>query len=280
MNYKNMLYPLVTVFLAFISCSTARSQEIPDFTGGGESSVAQSIPVANGLKFFVALDDAPFSFIDDSSKLSGFSVFLARAVCEELNYLNNCTISGRVSQDFQNEAIIQERAIIISNSFDMSFVKETYRLSSPFLRIPGRFMMRRDSAANAIFEEGLAGIRLGALANSAEERMARAFFPDARITGYADKGLLMDELKSGKIGAVFADGLFLANWLSSDETEQCCRFAGGPYYSAHFLGYGPRFAVPSEDAYLVPQIDAALKSLQKKGKIEELFLRFFPVNFF
>jgi polar amino acid transport system substrate-binding protein len=256
------------------------ADEIPDFIGMKETSILQFDQIQTGLNFVAALDDPPFSFLDSSSKMSGLSVFLARAICEELNYSSNCVISGRISSALSEEISAESRSILISHGGSQTLPYEKYRFSRPILRIPGRFVSRLEPPMQADFNEGLAGTKIGTIANTAEERMVRAYFPDASTTGFANRTLLLKDLTAGKIDLAFASGIQIADWLSSSESQGCCRFAGGAYYSAHFFGEGVRFAVPATDSYLVPQIDAALMSLQRKGKIEELFLRFFSINFF
>ena len=92
--------------------------------------------------------------------------------------------------------------------------------------------------------------------------------------------LLLADLKSGKIDLVFNDGLQLAFWLTTADGAACCRFAVGPYYSDKYLGEGLRIAVAADDVTLRKQIDHALISLQRKGEINELYLRFFPKGFY
>jgi polar amino acid transport system substrate-binding protein len=270
---------IASVLFALL-CLSATAGEIPDFFGVRETSSAQTAPPLNGLQFVAALDNPPFSFLDDSTRLNGFSVYLARAVCEELNTTGNCTISGQMSAALAQNSNNDPVNIIISNIDASSETRDKYRFTKPFLRIPGRFVSRKDGATSFDFETGLPGARIGVVANSREERMLRSYFPAAASTGYANRALLLADLSGGKIELAFGGGLDLATWLLSEDGRSCCSFAGGPYYSSHFLGEGVRFAVPAAKGSLVDQIDQALVSLQQSGKIEELFLRFFPVNFY
>lgn len=280
MNGKHIIGFLAAFMFAELLNFAGNANEVPNFIGVKETSALQSGPAQKGLSFVAALDDPPFSFLDGSSKMSGFSVFLARAICEDLNYSSNCVISGRVSRELFLETTTKTQNIVISREGIPSLSTEKYRFSRPFLRIPGRFVSRRENPMQVDFNKGLAGTKIGAVANSAEEGMLRAYFPEASITGFATSSLLLSELTAGKVDLAFTNGFQGASWLSSSQSKLCCKYAGGAYYSAHFLGEGLRFAVPVEEGYLVPQIDAALMSLQQRGKIEELFLRFFPINFF
>lgn len=266
------------VLLAFMPITTT-ANEVPDFVGQGESATLRSDLPVGSLEFVVALDDPPFSFLDGNSKLNGFSVYLARAVCEELG-ATNCIISGRLTAQLNLASPPDSAAVVISGAQATQANRLDYFFSKPYLKVPARFVGRKSGNRQLSFATGLPGARIGVKANSPHERMAREFFPDALTVGYAESSPLFDELESGKIDLVFGDGLELANWISTSGDNGCCKFAGGPYYSNHFLGEGVRFAVPIAKGAIVAQIDAALAALQRKGKIEELFLRFFPLSFY
>jgi polar amino acid transport system substrate-binding protein len=271
---------IVAFLLAFFLGGVAIANEIPDFLGTKEAPSIQPSPIPGGLKFIAALDNPPFSFLDDASRLNGFSVYLARAICEELNYANNCTISGRLSSEMNFLSDADTGSVMISNAVASPESREFYRFTKPILRIPARFVGSKATVAQLDFVKNLSNAKIGVVANSAYERMLGAYFPEANATGYASKALLFKDLTDGKIDLAFGSGIELTNWLASAEGSACCAIAGGPYYSSYYLGEGVRFAVPVATGNLVKQIDSALVSLQLKGRIEELFLRFFPVNFY
>jgi polar amino acid transport system substrate-binding protein len=268
------------LLLAVALGTAANANELPDFIGTKEVPSFQPAQAQGGLQFIAALDNPPFSFLDGSSRLNGFSVYLARAICEEMNYSNSCTISGRLSSDIDMELEADTANIVISKAAASPKARENYQFTKPILRIPARFAGRKAGANQLNFLKSLPDAKIGVAANSAHERMLRSYFPEAEATGYASNTLLLKDLKDGKIDLAFASGIDLANWLASAEGSDCCIFAGGPYYSSHFLGEGVRFAVPIASGNLVTQIDSALVSLQLKGRIEELFLRFFPISFY
>ena len=271
---------IAAFILALFLGGVANANEIPDFLETKEASSIQPVPIPGGLQFIAALDNPPFSFLDDASRLNGFSVYLARAICEELNYANNCTVSGRLSSELNLESDADTASVMISNAIASPETREFYRFTMPILRIPARFAGRKATVAQLDFVKNLPDAKIGVVANSAHELMLGAYFPEANATGYASKALLFKDLTDGKIDLAFGSGIELANWLASAEGSTCCAVAGGPYYSSHYLGEGVRFAVPVASGNLVTQIDSALVSLQLRGRIEELFLRFFPVNFY
>jgi polar amino acid transport system substrate-binding protein len=79
---------------------------------------------------------------------------------------------------------------------------------------------------------------------------------------------------------VFGDGMRLAFWLTGTEADNCCRYSGGPYLSAEYLGLGLAIAASPEDRLLVEAFDYALQQISAKGIFAELYLRHFPVSFY
>jgi polar amino acid transport system substrate-binding protein len=79
---------------------------------------------------------------------------------------------------------------------------------------------------------------------------------------------------------VFGDAMRLSFWLNGTQSDGCCNFVGGAYYSNEMLGDGMRIAVPAGKRNLVGALNVALRSLQRKGTIAELYLRFFPKSFY
>jgi polar amino acid transport system substrate-binding protein len=87
-------------------------------------------------------------------------------------------------------------------------------------------------------------------------------------------------LQAKKIDAVFGDGSDLSFWIGSPEAKNCCVFSGGPYIAPQFLGDGMTIATTLENAELVDAFNFALKAMEEKGTISELYLRYFPVDFY
>jgi polar amino acid transport system substrate-binding protein len=110
--------------------------------------------------------------------------------------------------------------------------------------------------------------------------MLKAFFPRVQAEAFADRAALLASLKGGKVEAVFGDGMQLAFWMSGSESAGCCRLFDGPYLSERFLGEGLTIMFRKEDATITGAIDHALLALSRSGRLQEIYLRYFPVNLY
>jgi polar amino acid transport system substrate-binding protein len=277
---RNMKYAVSSLVGAFLVIGVGHAFSgdfgvLPRFVGTGEVSANFTGP-KEGIRFFTTLDFPPFSYVDADGRLNGFSIYLSKLICMEMAVAGNCTIQALPWDELNAATKGTPGNAIVSGIAATRESREQLAFSRPFLRMPARFVALKAPAAVA----QIAAAKIGVVASSAFELMARSFFTKATITAYASEELLLEELRSGKVDVAFGDAMRLSFWLSARQGADCCLFVSDPYYSTEFLGEGMRIAVNSDDKELLGRIDQSLASLERKGKIEELYLRFFPVGFY
>ncbi|MET0357865.1 MAG: transporter substrate-binding domain-containing protein, partial [Pararhizobium sp.] len=59
-------------------------------------------------------------------------------------------------------------------------------------------------------------------------------------------------------------------------SEKCCALFDGPYLSEKFLGEGLSVMVRRTDPVLVSAFNQALAELSRNGRLQDLYLRYFP----
>ena len=279
---KAVIFVITTALMVTLSVH-ARAQEsvkIPNFLGPDNTSGTEAVQPQEGVQFLATLDFPPFTFLDANGRLNGFNVYLAKLLCAELAMERNCTIQGMPWDELEGALAKRQGNAAIAGIAATESTRIRYAFSRPYLRLPARFVVLNTNSTTFDFETGLPNVKIGVLAQSAFEAIARSYFPDAEITGYASENRMFADLKSGSIDLTFGDGLGLAFLLSADDGVACCSFAGGAYFAPKFLGEGMRIAFLQDNERLRNQVDQALISLQRKGKIEELYLRFFPMGFY
>ena len=235
------------------------------------------LPDQARLRFLTTVDFPPFNHRDQTGRLSGFHVDLATAICRELDLLERCQIQAiewnqllPAIEQRQGEAIIAGLVPGAGNAGKLSFTRSYF----PF---PARLAVRRTTP---IDEMAVSGKRIGVLERSGHDAMLGTFFASAKPVRYSREDWMLADLKDGKLDAVFSDGMRLSFWLAGASSDGCCDFAGGAYFSPELLGDGLRIATSAQSPELAGAIDYALKQLSLKGTLNELYLRYFPKDFF
>lgn len=265
---------------AMMAAGGQETGSMPKFILGDSLSKSIETTPQRGIRFVITADFPPFSFIDENGKLNGFNVYLAKALCAELALSSACTIQAmpyeEIGSAIENGLADAAMAGIVSDER----ARSAYDFTRAYLRFPARFVVQRNSSSELDFDTGIKSVKIGTLAGSTLDAMARAYFPEATISAYASRDLLYKDVKDGKQEAVFDDAMRLSFWLNGETSANCCRFEGQAYYSAKHLGEGMRIAVPVTRPDLAAALDRALLAVQKRGALKELYARFFPVGFY
>ena len=272
---------LVIVLALFMpGLALAAGPQAPIFWDSKEPLPKPDLSTLPRLRFLTTTDFPPFNFLDGQGHLSGFHVDLARAICAELALADRCEIQALPWSDLETALEKGEGEAILAGIAVTGESRQKYVFSRPYLQFPARFVTLKSKALADPLYDKLQGRRVGVLRGSAHERMLRDEFGSVEAVAYDKPEALRDALKNGKIDAAFGDGMRLSFWLDSADAAGCCRFVGGPYLAPEYVGGGMAVAVKPQDAALAAALDYALQQLSIKGTFAELYLRYFPVDFY
>lgn len=268
---------ILVAFLASLAPVLAEEQgSVPNYMDPRERIAAPDIQVFPRIRFITTIDFPPFSFLDQTSRLAGFHVDLARAICAELAVLARCQIQALPWAELPGALKTGQAEAIISGMAMTPESTAEYRFTRAYLTLPARFAARKEDAGTEASAQTLAQKRVGVIDGTAHEAMLRDWFPDIKPVTFSRHEWMLDALKAGNIDAVFGDGLQLSFWLASQSAEACCGFLDGPYLSQVHLGEGLAIAVNPRNARLAVAFDHALAALNRNGRFAELYLRWFP----
>ncbi|MGR6432109.1 transporter substrate-binding domain-containing protein [Rhizobium sp. PAMB 3174] len=229
------------------------------------------------IRFLTSTDFPPFNFIDPAGRLSGFNIDLARAICTELAIDAKCQVEAIPFAELSDALAAGEGEAVIAG---VAVTPETRRQASftrPYMLLPARFATQSSAKLDGgDATAALNGKPVGVISGSAHEAMLRAFFPDLQPRLYSSRGDMLRGLEKGEIPAVFSDGIQLPFWVNGTASKGCCKLFDGPYYSSRFLGEGLSIMTRRKDQGLAAAFDYALASLSRDGKLQEIFVRYFP----
>lgn len=231
--------------------------------------------IPDKIQFLASDDFPPFVFRDETGRLTGFNVDLARAICLELG--SSCSL--RIKEfDVLTEALEEgEGDAVIAGLTPTPELQNKLRFTQDYLKLPARFVIRKDATFN---ETSLAGRVLSVEAGSRHEAFVRTFWPEATLITEPDVEKAREDVAQGRADAHFGDGLSLSFWLNSEAAKDCCAFAGGPWMEPGYFDHGLSVALRNDDVERSDAIDYAIRMLAQKGTFRELYLRYFPLSFY
>ncbi|WP_246780936.1 transporter substrate-binding domain-containing protein [Rhizobium sp. BK602] len=232
------------------------------------------------LRFLTSVDFPPFNFVDQNGKLAGFHVDLVRAICDELGISDKCQIQALPFEELQGALSASQGDAVIAGVAVTPELRKRFAFSRPFLILPARFVRNLKAPIDGRTAAALAGHSVGVVKGTAHEAMLSAFFPALKPSTFDDKDALLAAVKDGKVDAAFADGLQLSFWVSSPSAEKCCALFDGPYLSQQFLGEGLTIMLRQQDGDLTAAINHALATLSRDGRLQEIYLRYFPYGLY
>lgn len=232
------------------------------------------------LRFLTSVDFPPFNFTDQNAKLSGFNVDLAREICDELEIADKCQIQALPFADLKDALAASQGDAVIAGLAVTSDLRKQFLFSRPYLMLPARFVHNLKAPLKGTGVTALAGRPVGVVKATAHEAMLAAFFPAIKPVPFDTREALLTALRNGTVDAAFADALQLSFWVSSPASDKCCELFDGPYLSEQFLGEGMSIMLRQKDGVLTAAIDHALATLSRNGRLQEIYLRYFPYGLY
>ncbi|MEP3280068.1 MAG: transporter substrate-binding domain-containing protein [Stappiaceae bacterium] len=245
---------------------------VPNFWDPRNTATKPNLEITE-LRFLASDDFPPFSFRDAKGNLTGFNIDLSRALCQELEL--SCSLRVKDFTDLEKALIDDEGDAIIAGIAITEASRERLLFTDPYLRIPGRFVVRADFEGDPR-PESLNGRTISVIKGTAHEAYLKRFFVDSEIATFETADDARDALRDGAVDAHFSDSLSLGFWLYSEDAADCCVFKGGAWDNRDFFGPGHSIALPLEDAELAQAINYAFRRLYEKGLYRELYFRYFP----
>jgi polar amino acid transport system substrate-binding protein len=271
---------LALVGLFPLPVTAQMAADMPVLMDPGERLARPDLTGLPRLRVLTTVDFPPFSFVDQTGRLSGFHVDLVREICAELSIEAKCQIQAMPFADIETALQDGTGEAAVAGIAVTAALRERFSFSRPYLTIPARFAVARRMEASGKAAEALADRPVGVVAGTAHDAMLHVFFPRLKRTAFDNQDEMLAALKQNTVDAVFSDGLRLPFWIASADAEGCCRLFDGPYVSQRFLGEGLTIMTRKEAGPLPSAMDYALNQLIRKGRLQEIYLRYFPNGFY
>ena len=259
----------------------ARADDLPVLFDARERLPRPDLSGLLRVRFLTTTDFPPFNFADQTGRLSGFHIDLARAICAELGIEAKCQIQALPYNELETTLDAGQGDAVLAGIGVSEELRARFSFTRPYMLLPARFARNKKAVLEGEDARALFGRRVGVVSGTAHEAMLKAFFPDIQAAGFSDRETMLDELKAGKVDAVFSDSLRLSFWVAGEASADCCALFGRAYVSEHFLGEGLTIMLRKDDPQqLTAAFDSALAALSRNGRLQEIYLRYFPNGLF
>jgi len=271
---------LGALFAGFPASAQQAAPSLPLLFDSRERLAKPDLSSLVRLRFLTSVDFPPFNFTDQNGKLSGFDVDLAREICGELEISDKCQIQAIPFADLKDALAASQGDAVIAGLAVTPELRRQFVFSRPYLMLPARFVRNLAAPIEGKAAAALAGRPVGVVRGTVHETMLAAYFPGIKAEPFDTREALLAALKDRKVDAAFADALQLSFWVSSPAAAKCCALFDGPYLSEHFLGEGMTIMLRQKDSVLTAAIDHALATLSRNGRLQEIYLRYFPYGLY
>ncbi|AGS20398.1 ABC transporter substrate-binding protein [Rhizobium etli] len=271
---------LAAVFSSFAAFAQQAAPSLPLLFDARERLARPDLSSLVRLRFLTSVDFPPFNFTDQNGKLSGFNVDLAREICGELEISDKCQIQAMPFTDLKDALAASQGDAVIAGLAVTPELRRQFLFSRPYLMLPARFVRNLAAPLDGKTAAALSNHPVGVVKGTVHEAMLAAFFPALKAQAFDTKDALLAALKERKVDAAFADALQLSFWVSSLASDKCCALFDGPYLSEQFLGEGMTIMLRQKDSVLTSAIDHALAALSRNGRLQEIYLRYFPYGLY
>lgn len=274
--------PIVVALLALLAASPglaqSKSEIVPDVWQGAALLPKPDLHNIEKLRFVTDSDYPPFHYFDEEGVLTGFNVDLAKAICEVLSV--ECDVKPVEWDDLFTSLDKGDADAAIASIRISADALNKVDFSNRYYATPARFVAKKQSELKDVRPETVVGKKIGVAKGTGHEAYLKLFFSGATLVDYDTVEAAEKALKAGDVDLVFGDGIGLTFWLNGVDSDGCCEFRGGPYLDAKYFGEGVGIAVKKGNRQLVDVLNYALEQVHESGRYEELFLRYFPMNFF
>lgn len=270
---RRLLAPLVCGLLLMLAAGSAVAQDRDQ----DQDRDAPSDPAQRVIIRFVTTDDfPPFNARDEDNTLTGLNVDLARAICQDLSI--TCDIKA-LAWDGLLPALKNDAADVVIAAHRMTAnLARDVAFTDRYFYTPARFAVRRDAPDFATTPSGLDGRRVAAVKGSPHEAYLTAFFRNTALVQFDSPELAREALQTGKVDALFDDGIGLVFWVNGTLSKACCVLRGGPYFEPRYFGDGLAMLVRQNDDQMRLMLNQSLGRLQTGGRFREIVEKYFPIR--
>jgi arginine/ornithine transport system substrate-binding protein len=214
---------------------------------------------------------APWSFVDESGKLTGWDVDIANALCAEMKV--KCEI---IAQDW--DGIIpglnaHKYDLIVASMGVTEQRKQKVAFTRKYKDTASQFVARKGTIADTS-AQGLAGKRIGVQRGSIQDDFLTSAYTQSDIVRYDKTTDVEMDLLSDRIDVLLANRVTsLIGFLARPESAEFGLV--GPEYTGGVLGDGNAIALRKDDPELLAKVNSAIGAIMADRAYDQITAKYF-----
>lgn len=232
---------------------------------------------ASEVKIGIAAEPyPPFASLDASGAWVGWEVEIIDAICAAAKL--DCVITP-VAWDGIIPSLTGQQidAIMASMSITEERMK-TIDFSNPYYNTPAVIVADKSMDIEAT-PESLAGKIVGIQASTIHQTYAQQYFTGSELRVYQTQDEANQDLFAGRIDAVQADSIAMADFVGS-EAGACCEIKGAVANDEAILGRGVGAGVRKGEDALREALNAGIAAILADGTHAEITSRYFAASIY
>lgn len=223
------------------------------------------------IQFAMEATYAPFEYMDESGKISGFDVDIAKALCQEMKaecIFSNQAFSGLIPglQTGKFDALISALGITHEREKQVAFTQSYYEPSGSFIApTTKRYTM-------AAIPGKVIGVQIG---STFEQYLQANYGNKVTLKTYASIQDAFLDLTAERIDIVLADTPIAQAWLKQANNAKRYSLVSKPLVNNDYFGAGYGIAVRKDNTVLLQALNNALAKIKANGVYANITKKYF-----
>ncbi len=224
------------------------------------------------LTFATEATYPPFEFVDNSGKIQGFDIDIAKALCSEMK--TQCTFVNQPWDSLIPSLKLGKFDAVIGAMQITEARKKVVDFTNPYYTPTASFVAKNNSTLS-ITADGLKGKTIGVQGGTTMEQYLQGVYGNAiTVKSYASIQDAFLDLTSGRVDAVFGDTPIIVDWLKKHGDTQF-KLVGQTISDSHYFGIGDGIAIRKGNSELLNALNKALSDIKANGTYDKIIQQYF-----